>query len=278
MSTRQIVDWYDNSASMYNLIRPNDFLMRELNTRIIKKIKCIQIPMNSKAIDLGSGTGEGSLLVLDNLPHITFLVCADFSLQMLKFTKRKFLKLNNLDSCLINSCNCDVSIHPFKKNSFDFAISILCLHFLKDFKKGMSTILDLLSPGAKFYFILFGEEEFHKTLLQEFIPTISSKWNLHNEHENMVKFPSMKLVTESMKNSKLINLSIYEYKRRYTLRTFQEFMWPLDSRHSYWKQSLSQVQLRELRGSLLSYFRKECNDNGFMATLHSITIEGEIKK
>jgi len=268
--------WYNKASSVYYSLRsPNrDASLAKLDEQLRKNLASLKLKRQGMAIDLGAGTGYGLSLMHELFPTLR-IVGIDISLGMLDVARKNTAVAN---SELVVG---DITNLPFINNTFDFGLSILCLHLIPDFKKGLSSIFELLRSDAKFYFVFFGEEEFHKELLQEYLPNIITEinpdmyqWDLRR----LYTFPNKDIVRECLRSIPHVKKSsLLEVRKIYYLRTFDSFMRPLESRFGLWNSFLTKEQQTRIRHKLFYFFRRECKNEGFPATLHSLTMQGTIK-
>ncbi len=102
----------------------------------------LTIILNSKkkVMDLGCGTGNNSLYLLEKGKNV---IACDFSSEALKIVEEKLKKVKTVNFDINNK-------FPFKNNSFDLIIADLCLHYFseEDTKKILLEINRVLSKGG----------------------------------------------------------------------------------------------------------------------------------
>lgn len=117
----------------------------------------LDIPKETKMVDLGGGTGLLTLKFLDDVSEITVV---DTSSSMVEVLKEK-IELNSLDN--INIIQQELVDGVIEKESVDLVISSMTLHHVEDIYLQLEDVYNILSDGGKIAFIDLIEEsgDFH---------------------------------------------------------------------------------------------------------------------
>ncbi len=158
------IDLHREEASVYDKIHPEIFcsseqnLIKDILKQILAKIKKEEI----KALDLGAGTGNVTLKLLDN-KKISSLVAVDLSEEMLDELKKRAglnpkLKIVNkpADEFLAED-----------EEKYNLIVISSVLHHLPDYFRVISLILKKLKPGG--CFIIFHEPTAEKSKVLNFL-------------------------------------------------------------------------------------------------------------
>lgn len=136
-SSQSIQETYDRFSSTYDLIfRPL------LESGRAKAIEILNPPQGAKVLEVGIGTG----LSLDFYPDDISLTAFDFSMGMLKETKKK---TENPRFCNTELLQMDVQNMAFADDSFDHILSAYVLTVVEDTHKAVKEIFRVARPGAK---------------------------------------------------------------------------------------------------------------------------------
>ncbi len=112
------------------------------NAQEIRKIIESGFFGNSKEIlDVGCGEGRLTALFAANLPHTSIVGC-DVSKTMIEYALRHHVS-SNLSFIEMNAENLDF------QQKFDTVISFSCLHWVRNQKRVISQIFNVLKPGGK---------------------------------------------------------------------------------------------------------------------------------
>ena len=142
--------YYNGIHNLYDEYLPiafDLFNVDELETRL-KLIDKLILSPNSTVLDLTTGTGEDSCLILERIPKGK-LWMSDLSRNMLLQAKNKISKINNEDTPT-KYLNFDMSNNfPIKSNYFDRVYSFTGLGSSTNIKKSLSEINRVLKIGGK---------------------------------------------------------------------------------------------------------------------------------
>lgn len=130
---------FNNAAKHFD---EYNFLEREMAERLLEDLEYINI--DPKVIlDLGAGTGYGSMLLQKRFPNTT-IIGLDFAINMLKQNKNPNLVCG------------DAREPPLKPHSFDMIFCNAMLHYCPDAAHVLKQIRTLLKPHGLFLFSMFG--------------------------------------------------------------------------------------------------------------------------
>ena len=142
--------YYNEIHRFYDEYLPiafNLFNVDELETRL-KLIEKLNLSVNSTVLDLTTGTGEDSCLILEQIPKGK-LWMSDLSKNMLLKAKSKIRKINKGDTPT-KYLNFDMSHNfPIKSNYFDRVFSFTGLGGSTNIKKSLCEINRVLKIGGK---------------------------------------------------------------------------------------------------------------------------------
>ncbi len=137
---------FDNNAFRY---QENAIIQRLVAKKLIEDLVKLFNPINfnnQRIVDLGSGSGFVFQELITKISNHNFFYQADLSEKMLEISS-----FNQLDYIGIN---CDIEYLPFKKNSFDLALSSFTMQWLNDQKKFIENIYNILSTNGIFAFAI----------------------------------------------------------------------------------------------------------------------------
>ncbi|MFT6077760.1 MAG: malonyl-CoA O-methyltransferase, partial [Rickettsiales bacterium] len=136
----QIKNNFARAISSYD---QNAILQKMVSSRLVDIAKN-DILDARKIIDLGSGTGFIANKILDKFPNKEI-----FQLDI----SEKMLANNAFKNAKIVA---DIEFLPFKKSSFDLAISSLSFQWLNDLERTIPQILETLKNRQKLHFSILG--------------------------------------------------------------------------------------------------------------------------
>lgn len=140
-SSQSIQQTYDRFSLFYDLIfRPL------LESGRQKAIETMNLPIGAKILEIGVGTG----LSLDFYPEDINLTAFDYSLGMLKESKKK---LESKKHCSTDLLQMDVQQMAFADDSFDYILAAYVLTVVEDTAKAVKEIFRIARPGAKIVLI-----------------------------------------------------------------------------------------------------------------------------
>lgn len=138
---RQVIDVFDELANIYNQMEGTNNLY---NTQYERPAMLQQIPSdlsNMRLLDAGCSTGWYSAQFLQRGAVVTSV---DISSEMIKHTK-------SLLGDRANVLHLDLEqALPFADESFDWIVSSLTLHYLKDWRRVFEEFHRVLRPGGSF--------------------------------------------------------------------------------------------------------------------------------
>jgi tRNA (cmo5U34)-methyltransferase len=124
---------------------------------LMQNIISSMISRNAKdALELGSGTGELTVKILNNVSGVHML-CVDYSTRMIEFVKNKVNATGHsgrVNYLLHDFRNLDRIEHStLKKNTLDVCVSMLAIHHLKSKEKLnlIRSVYSLLKPDGQFW-------------------------------------------------------------------------------------------------------------------------------
>ncbi len=112
-------------------------------------INLLELKPNDKVIEISTGTGKDSELILSRLTEQGELFCVDISPDMLFYAKQKHAKFNNRTEA-VSGTACEL---PFEDNTFDKLFCHTGVGHFPDLKKGLSEMARVVKPGGKVVFI-----------------------------------------------------------------------------------------------------------------------------
>ena len=171
--TSMVQEVFSNVADNYDIM--NDFMSLGAH-RLWKSelIEILNIQIDDKIVDIGSGTGDLIELILKK-KILNTVYSVDLNKKMLDQGKKKF-KDENVKFVRANAENL-----PFKDNSFDKYIISFCLRNVTNINNALLESYRILKPGGIFYCLEFSKPEtnfINKTynIYKEFvIPWIGQK-------------------------------------------------------------------------------------------------------
>jgi SAM-dependent methyltransferase len=111
-------------------------------------IDLLELKPNYKVLEVSSGTGKDSELIIKRLNKEGELYCLDISMDMLRYAKQK-LGVFSDNSQLICGTACEL---PFDDNSFDALYCFAGIGHFPSIKKGVSEMARVVKPGGKVVF------------------------------------------------------------------------------------------------------------------------------
>jgi len=134
--------FYDELAQEWDLM----FTAEDLE-RLTHLVDQLGVKQDMDIIDLGCGTGILFDLLRRRVGEDGTVTGIDFSLEMAQKAHRNFPFPN------VNVVDADVTMLPFRDNSFDMAVSFSAFPHFSDKCKALNEIHRVLRPGAKLYII-----------------------------------------------------------------------------------------------------------------------------
>ena len=141
---------FSEVSKKYNLM--ND-IMSFGTHRIWKKrlIEIMNINSNERIIDVGSGTGDLSKIILKENKNVS-IYSVDLNLKMLNEAKKQF---NDQQKKKIKFINANAENLPFENNFFDKYVISFCLRNITYIEKALHESFRVLKPGGIFYCLEF---------------------------------------------------------------------------------------------------------------------------
>ena len=130
--------FWDKVASIY------DFFETVYNGAVYQntgKIVAREINADDRVLECACGTGAISIHIA---PKCRKLICTDFSEPMLRQTRKKLKKFNN-----VKFASADMNKLMFKDNTFDKVIAGNVIHLLDDPQSALSELLRVCRHGGK---------------------------------------------------------------------------------------------------------------------------------
>lgn len=130
-----------NSIST-NYDKLNDIMSFGLHKKIKKEvISHLNLPLNAKILDLCTGTGDLAGLLKKQYPQ-SETIGVDFSTEMLKIAKAKFININFIEA--------DCTNLPFESDYFNLCIISFGLRNIEEMEKAIKEIYRVLKKGGIF--------------------------------------------------------------------------------------------------------------------------------
>lgn len=161
----------------------------------------LQIPANSRVLELGTGTAQLWLNNLDRIPASWNIVLSDFSAGMLDDARQNLAdSVSRFQFAVI-----DAQAIPFADDAFDYVIANHMLYHVPDRTRAFAEIRRVLTPKGRFYAATNGETYLTEmkqlcvnagiTLSGVLSPSSTSIFSLENGSEQMRPwFPHIDLV------------------------------------------------------------------------------------
>jgi len=168
---RLVTKVFKDVFDKYDLM--NDIMSLGIHRLWKKKfIQCLNPQLNTKLIDVASGTGDIAELYLNKIHLKGHVCCVDENQSMLDLNKKKFKKDNNIKWFCANAEKL-----PFKKNYFDYYTISFGIRNVDSIDNALKEAYRVLKPGGRFLCLEFSKvknkilNKFYKTY-SDSIPTI----------------------------------------------------------------------------------------------------------
>tara|TARA_Y100001960_G_C14238094_1_gene617028 strand:- start:29 stop:646 length:618 start_codon:yes stop_codon:yes gene_type:complete len=182
--------------------------------RIWKKnfIDLLNPQINTKLIDVASGTGDIAKLFLDKVKNRGFVYCVDQNKQMLNLNKKKIKEKSKVKWICSNAEKL-----PFKSNYFDYYTISFGIRNVNNLEKTLKEAYRVLKPGGRFLCLEFSKvknemmNKFYKTYSKS-IPTIGKFIVGKSEPyayliNSIEKFSSQEEFFNKIENQNFVNVS-----------------------------------------------------------------------
>lgn len=197
---------FSEVSKKYNLM--ND-IMSFGTHRLWKKrlIEIMNINSNDKIIDVGSGTGDLSTIILKENKNV-LIYAVDLNLEMLNEAKKQF---NNQQKEKIKFINANAENLPFENNFFDKYVISFCLRNITYIEKALRESFRVLKPGGKFYCLEFSSptssviNKIYSKYKNKIVPLMGEKVaNNKNAYkyleESISQFPNQNILLNKINN------------------------------------------------------------------------------
>lgn len=165
---------FSDAALQYDVLTS---MHKEIGRELVAKIN--QIEDADAILDIGMGTGWLTNRLTFFFPDAQ-VVGIDFASGMIDFARKKY------DQIAI--AQADAHTLPFKKESFDVAVSNLAYQWMNDLPEAFQSAYDCLKKDGQFRFTMFG-----KNTLNELFEAIEK-----NSDTSLSRLPDHKSVEESL--------------------------------------------------------------------------------
>ena len=177
--------------------------------RLWKKrlIEIMNINSNDKIIDVGSGTGDLTKIILKENKDVS-IYSVDLNLEMLNEAKKQF---NDQQKKKIKFINANAEDLPFENNFFDKYVISFCLRNITYIEKALYESFRILKPGGIFYCLEFSAptstviNKIYSKYKNKIIPIIGEKV-ANNKHaykyleESISQFPNQETLLNKINN------------------------------------------------------------------------------
>ena len=177
--------------------------------RLWKKrlIEIMNINSNDKIIDVGSGTGDLTKIILKENKNV-LIYSVDLNLEMLNEAKKQF---NDRQKKNIKFINANAENLPFENNFFDKYVISFCLRNITYIEKALYESFRILKPGGIFYCLEFSAptssviNKIYSKYKNKIVPFIGEKVaNNKNAYkyleESISQFPNQNILLDKINN------------------------------------------------------------------------------
>ena len=185
--------------------------------RLWKKrlIEIMNINSNDKVIDVGSGTGDLTKIILKENKNV-LIYSVDLNLEMLNEAKKQF---NNQQKKNIKFINANAENLPFENNFFDKYVISFCLRNITYIDRALKEALRILKPGGSFYCLEFSTptspfvNEIYSLYKSKIIPLVGSLVAKNKNaykylDESITQFPNQKILLSKLEQLGFKEISI----------------------------------------------------------------------
>jgi len=184
--------------------------------RLWKKrlIEIMNINSKDKIIDVGSGTGDLTKIILKENKN-ALIYSVDLNLEMLNEAKKRF---NEQQKKNIKFINANAENLPFENNFFDKYVISFCLRNITYIEKALYESFRILKPGGIFYCLEFSTpsssviNKIYSKYKNKIVPIMGEKVaNNKNAYkyleESISQFPNQKILLDKINNAGFTNTS-----------------------------------------------------------------------
>jgi len=177
--------------------------------RLWKKrlIEIMNIHSNDKIIDVGSGTGDLTKIILKENKNVS-IYSVDLNLEMLNEAKKQF---NDKQKKKIKFINANAEDLPFENNFFDKYVISFCLRNITYIEEALYESFRILKPGGIFYCLEFSSptssviNKIYSKYKNKIVPFIGEKVaNNKNAYkyleESIGQFPNQNILLNKINN------------------------------------------------------------------------------
>ena len=178
--------------------------------RLWKKrlIEIMNINSKDKIIDVGSGTGDLTKIILKENQNV-LIYSVDLNLEMLNEAKKRF---NDQQKKNIKFINANAENLPFENNFFDKYVISFCLRNITYIEKALYESFRILKPGGIFYCLEFSApassviNKIYSKYKNKIVPFMGEKVaNNKNAYkyleESISQFPNQKILLDKINNA-----------------------------------------------------------------------------
>ena len=150
-SERLVSKVFEDVFDKYDLM--NDLMSFGIH-RIWKKnfIEWLNPQINTKLIDVASGTGDIAKLFMEKTNYKSDVICVDENANMLKLNKKRFSKSSRIKWICENAEKL-----PFKENQFDYYTISFGIRNVEDIDSALKEAYRILKPGGRFLCLEFSK-------------------------------------------------------------------------------------------------------------------------
>ena len=204
--TRLVQKVFSDVAFNYDLM--NDVMSVGAHRLWKKNFIDIVNPLNNdKIIDVGSGTGDLSTIILKENKNV-LIYAVDLNLEMLNEAKKQF---NDQQKKNIKFINANAENLPFENNFFDKYVISFCLRNITYIEKALHESFRILKPGGIFYCLEFNTptssfiNKIYSKYKNKIVPFIGEKIaNNKNAYkyleESISQFPNQNILLDKINN------------------------------------------------------------------------------
>ena len=211
--TKLVQNLFTDVSKKYDLM--ND-IMSFSTHRLWKKnlVEIMNIQKNDKIIDVGSGTGDITEIIL-NKKLDTTIYCIDLNNEMIKICKKRF---NSFQKEKIKFINANAEKLPIESSYFDKYVISFCLRNITLIDKALNEALRVLKPGGIFYCLEFNApstkiiKSLYSKYKKKIIPIMGEQFANNKEaykylEESISQFPHQDILLEKIKKIGFENVS-----------------------------------------------------------------------